>query len=113
MQIGHLPMLLDFTRDNCLPCEIMRPWIEKLGKKHSGRVAIAEINIDRPENAELGRAFSVRSIPTQIYVDARGREVARHVGLARLAQMERTLERKGFLAGARSPAPVRGRPDRR
>jgi thioredoxin 1 len=91
-----LPMLLDFTRDHCLPCEIMAPWVDELRKKHAGRVQVQEINIDRPENRELGLFFKTRSIPTQVYVDAQGREVSRHVGLATKPQMERTLEQLGF-----------------
>jgi thioredoxin 1 len=92
-----LPMLLDFTRDHCLPCDIMAPWVEELRKKHAERVLVKEINIDRPENRELGLFFKTRSIPTQVYVDAQGREVSRHVGLATKEQMQRTLEQLGFV----------------
>ncbi len=92
-----LPMLLDFTRDHCLPCEIMAPWVDELRKKHAGRVLVKEINIDRNENKELGRFFKTRSIPTQVYVDGAGREVSRHVGLATQAQMELTIEKLGFV----------------
>jgi thioredoxin 1 len=90
-------MLLDFTRDHCLPCEIMAPWVDELRKKYAGRVQVQEINIDRAENRELGRFFRARSIPMQVYVDAGGREIGRHVGLATLPQMERTLEKLGLV----------------
>jgi len=91
------PILIDFTRDHCLPCQIMAPWVDELRKKHADRVAVVEINIDRPENKSIGRFFKARSIPTQVYIDAQGREVARHVGLATKPQMERVLKRHGFL----------------
>jgi thioredoxin 1 len=94
------PMLLEFTRDHCLPCEIMAPWMKELRKEHAGRVQILEINIDRKENKPLARYFKARSIPTQVYVDARGREVSRHVGLATKPQMQRTMKRHGFLSAA-------------
>jgi thioredoxin 1 len=94
------PMLLEFTRDHCLPCEIMAPWMKELRKEHAGRVQIVEINIDRKENKPLARYFKARSIPTQVYVDERGRELSRHVGLATKPQMQRTMKRHGFL-----PAP--------
>lgn len=93
-----LPMLLEFTRDHCLPCKLMAPWTAELREKYAGRVLIREINIDRPENRDLGAFFKARSIPTQVYVDAEGREVGRHVGLATRAQMERSLARYGFTA---------------
>jgi thiol-disulfide isomerase/thioredoxin len=91
------PALLDFTRDHCLPCEIMAPWVKELRIAYGDRVEIAEINIDRPENKPLGRYFKARSIPTQVYLDAEGRELSRNVGLATKDQMERTLKRHGFL----------------
>ncbi|MBW2278439.1 MAG: thioredoxin family protein, partial [Deltaproteobacteria bacterium] len=87
----------DFTRDHCLPCKIMAPWVDELRQTHAAQVAVVEINIDRPENKPLGRFFKTRSIPTQVYVDEQGREVSRNVGLATKPQMERTLKRLGFL----------------
>jgi thioredoxin 1 len=91
------PIMIDFTRDHCLPCQIMAPWVEELRKKHAALVNLVEINIDRKENKPLARYFKARSIPTQVYVDERGREVSRHVGIATKPQMERTLKRLGFL----------------
>jgi hypothetical protein len=32
------------------------------------RAEIAQINIDRPENAMLGKYFKIRTVPTQIYL---------------------------------------------
>lgn len=91
------PILLEFTRDHCLPCEIMAPWMKQLREQHGRLVQIVEINIDRPESKPLGRFFKARSIPTQVYVDRHGREVSRHVGIATEQQMQRTMKRHGFL----------------
>jgi thioredoxin 1 len=91
------PLLLEFTRNHCLPCEIMAPWMKELRAKHAAQVKIIEINIDRAENKQLARYFKARSIPTQVYVDKSGRQVSRHVGLATKPQMERTMKRHGFL----------------
>ncbi len=91
------PMLLDFTRDHCMPCVIMAPWVAELRKQHVELVDINEINIDRPGNKELGLYFKVAKIPTQVYVDAGGVVVSRHVGLATKAKMETTLKKHGFL----------------
>jgi len=94
------PMLLDFTRDHCLPCVLMEPWLAAIREKHAAEVGVLEINIDRPPNKPLGLFFKVKSIPTQVYVDARGREVHRNVGLARQPEMEGLLKKLGFLGAA-------------
>ncbi len=91
------PMLLEFTRDHCLPCTVMAPWMAELRKQHSEQIDINEINIDRPGNKELGIYFKVAKIPTQVYVDGGGVVLSRHVGLATRAQMEATLRKHGFL----------------
>jgi len=80
-----------------MPCVVMAPWVAELRKQHGELVDINEINIDRPGNKELGIYFKVAKIPTQVYVNAGGRAVSRHVGIATKAQMETSLKKHGFL----------------
>jgi len=100
-QLGALslgrPMLVDFTRDDCLPCKLMEPWLAELRRRHAGTVEILEVDLDEKESHELAQYFKARSVPLQVYVDARGREVSRNVGLATLPQMQLKLEGLGFL----------------
>jgi thioredoxin 1 len=97
-----LPMLLDFTREDCLPCKLMEPWLAALRERHAGRIAILALDLDQPDSRDLVRFFKARSVPMQVYVDAHGREVSRNVGLATLPQMQNQLEKLGFL-GSISP----------
>jgi len=92
------PMLLDFTRDHCMPCTIMSSWVDDLQKKYAGKVGILKINIDRKENRSLGMFFRISAVPTQVYVDKTGREIKRNTGLATQVQMEKMLTGLGFLA---------------
>ena len=92
VQLG-MPALIEFSRDACIPCQLMRPWVEELRARHAGDVAVIEVNIDRPENDSLGQFFKVAAVPLQVYLDAQGREVSRNTGLATLAQMEGELSR--------------------
>ena len=95
VQLGR-PALIEFSRDTCIPCQLMRPWVEELRTRHAGDVAVIEVNIDRPENDQLGQFFKVAAVPLQVYLDAQGREVSRNTGLATLAQMEGELSRLGL-----------------
>lgn len=87
------PVLLDFSRDHCLPCDLMRPWLDELRRRHAGKVEVLEVNIDRPENRALAGFFRARSVPLQVYLDADGREVARNPGMATLPQMQIEIDR--------------------
>jgi thioredoxin 1 len=91
------PMLLDFTRKDCLPCKLMEPWLAELRRRYKGVIEILEVDLDLPENRDVARFFKAKSVPMQVYVDARGREVSRNVGLATQPQMQRQLEKLGFL----------------
>jgi len=96
-----VPALLDFTREDCLPCKLMEPWLAELRKRHAGRVAILELDLEHPDTRDVARFFKARSVPLQVYVDARGREVSRNAGLATLPQMQSQLEKLGFLESAK------------
>jgi hypothetical protein len=98
-----LPRLLVFSRDNCLPCQIMAPWVDELRRRHGTAVDVSSINLDREDNLALGRSHEVRSVPTQIYLDAKGRELRRHEGLATERDMEGILSRLGLISSETTP----------
>ncbi len=88
-----------------MPCEIMAPWVEKLRKRHEGKIGVLEINIDRPENRRLQKFFKVLVIPTQVYVNGRGEVVNTNAGLATLDEMAAALEKHGLVGKAKITPP--------
>jgi thioredoxin-like negative regulator of GroEL len=90
------PVMIEFSRDHCPPCDIMEPWVEAVKVKYAGKLDVAEINIDRPGNKELQKFFEVRAIPSIVFLDARGRIAGRLTGLSTQVQMERVIDRKLF-----------------
>lgn len=94
------PLVLVFTRDHCLPCELMAPWVQELARRHAGRVDFLTVNLDREENRELQGFFRVSGVPLQVFIDGRGREVDRHSGLATLEELGALLARRGFTPAA-------------
>ena len=86
-----IPRLLYFTRDHCLPCEIMAPWIDAIKKRYEPALEVQEVNLDRMDNRAISQALNVRTIPTQVYVGAGGRELHRHQGLATQKEMVKVL----------------------
>jgi thioredoxin 1 len=70
--------MIDLGADQCVPCKMMAPILEKLKKEYEGKAAI--IFIDVWKNNGPARRYGIRAIPTQLFFDADGREVNRHVG---------------------------------
>jgi thioredoxin 1 len=77
-QTQGLPRLVDLGRETCIPCKMMIPVLAQLRQEYAGRLNVEFINIQ--ENPDAAGAFGIKLIPTQIFIDASGKELFRHEG---------------------------------
>jgi thioredoxin 1 len=71
------PVLVDFWAEWCVPCHMVSPVVEEIGRDKGDDLQVAKLNID--ENPDVTRRFGVMSIPTlMLFKD--GKEIARVVG---------------------------------
>jgi thioredoxin 1 len=75
---AKLPKLLDLGAGKCIPCKMMAPILEELKKEYAGRMIVEFIDVWK--NPDAGKQFGIEMIPTQIFYDAQGKELFRHVG---------------------------------
>jgi thioredoxin 1 len=76
--VGKLPRLVDVGADKCVPCVMMAPELEKLKKEYAGVLEVEFVDAwKKPQAAE---SYKVRGIPTQIFYNADGKEIHRHLG---------------------------------
>jgi thioredoxin 1 len=76
----------------CPPCREMIPILEQLKKEYDGRVNIKIIDIDQqPDEVQK---YSIRVIPTQILLDADGKEIGRHEGFIPKEELIKAIEGK-------------------
>jgi thioredoxin 1 len=73
-----LPRLVDLGSTNCIPCRMMAPILEELKKEFTGRMHVEFIDVNI--NPDQARAYGIRVIPTQVFLDATGKELWRHEG---------------------------------
>ena len=90
-------MMIEFTRDYCLPCQVMAPWVAELQREHAADLDVVEVNIDREKNERFALFFAIQSVPTQVFVDASGNISSRHEGVASKEEMKRSLRRLGWI----------------
>jgi len=88
------PVVADFGRGTCIPCKMMQPILEKLQKEYEGKAEI--LIIDVSEYAALSRKYRIQLIPTQIFFDAKGKEVYRHRGFMSKADIVAQLKKMGI-----------------
>jgi len=85
--------MLDLGAKGCIPCRMMAPILADLEKEYKGRAAI--VFIDVWQYNDQAQRFGITAIPTQIFFDAKGTEVQRHVGFLDKASIEAELKRLG------------------
>ncbi len=72
------PSLVDFGAGGCGPCDRMTPILDELGKTYQEQCNVLFASVR--DNPILGYRYGIRAIPVQVFFDAQGREVYRHVG---------------------------------
>ncbi len=77
-QSTALPRLVDLGSDKCVPCKKMAPILDNLAKDYRGSLLVEIIDIMK--NPAAGEPWEIRVIPTQIFLDAAGKELFRHEG---------------------------------
>ncbi|MFA6290957.1 MAG: thioredoxin family protein [Victivallales bacterium] len=79
-ELAPLPKLVDLGASKCIPCKKMAPILEELKKEYAGVFDVEFIDVWQKENAKKAEEFKVESIPTQVFLDPKGKELWRHVG---------------------------------
>ncbi len=87
------PAVIDLGARTCIPCRKMAPILESLAGEYRGRASVLFIDV----HADKGAAdrFRVQLIPTQIFFNAQGKEVKRHMGFMDKADIVKELKAAG------------------
>ena len=73
-----LPRLLDIGASICIPCIMMAPELKELTTEYAGRLQVEFI--DTVQNPGAKQQYDAYLCPTQIFLDASGKELYRHAG---------------------------------
>lgn len=85
--------MVDLGAKSCIPCKMMAPILKELEEEYRNRAAI--VFIDVWVNPQAARKYGIRAIPTQIFYNAEGKEMARHEGFMDKASIVAELEKLG------------------
>jgi thioredoxin 1 len=70
---------LELGADRCIPCKKMQPIMKEIAAMFSDRVQV--VFYDVWKDPAPGEKYGIQLIPTQVFLDQKGKEIARHVGL--------------------------------
>lgn len=87
-------VMLELGSVGCIPCDQMRPVMEKLRKNYGGRLEVIFVDV-RKDRESAGR-FGIYTIPTQVFIDKKGKEFSRHIGYFPYEEIVPVLKRAGL-----------------
>lgn len=70
--------MIDLGADKCIPCKMMAPILAELKKEYAGTLEVTFFDVWK--EPDFARQYGIRIIPTQIFIDASGKELFRHQG---------------------------------
>jgi thioredoxin 1 len=90
----ELPKMWDFGSTTCLPCKTMKEILDPMMVDYKGKVDVRIINVY--EETELTKQFRIVTIPTQVFIDAEGKELFRHIGVYPRDSIETCFKKFSF-----------------
>ncbi len=88
------PLVIDLGARHCIPCKKMAPILESLSNEYRGRAGVLFIDVNEDQAAAL--KFRIQMIPTQIFFNAQGKEVKRHIGFMEKTDILKELKAAGL-----------------
>ena len=88
------PTMVEFGATGCVPCDMMQPILDKLRRNHSDSLNV--VFVHAREEQVLAARYGIRSIPVQVFYDASGKEVFRHVGFFAQTEVDKQLAAMGM-----------------
>jgi len=80
---------------NCIPCKMMQPVMDDLRREYPRDVKVVFYDVWTEAGRPYGRQYGIRAIPTQVFLDAEGKEFYRHEGFFPKEQLVQVLKKKG------------------
>lgn len=91
-----LPQLLEFGSKKCIACQKMAPIIEALTNDYKGVLRVEFVDVAVKEKLAMAQQHKIRTIPTQVFLDAKGKELWRHEGFISREDIEKKWQSLGY-----------------
>ncbi len=97
---NHRVMFIELGSVKCIPCRAMQPVMRSVEEKYGGQVKVVFYDVWKQEQAHFAQDYSIRVIPTQVFIDKAGKELMRHEGFLPENQIDAFLQSKGLIANS-------------
>lgn len=92
----HKVTFVELGSVNCIPCKAMQPIMKSIEKKYGDQVKVVFYDVWTKEQRKFAEQYKIKLIPTQVFLDANGKEFHRHEGFYPEEEIDKILQGKGL-----------------
>jgi thioredoxin 1 len=81
---------------NCIPCKQMQPVMKAIEEKYGDQVKVIFYDVWKEDQKKYSKQYGIKLIPTQVFLDANGKEFHRHEGFYPEAEIDKILQGNGL-----------------
>jgi len=81
---------------NCIPCKAMQKVMKAVEDNYGNQIKIIFYDVWKQEQSHYAQKYKIRLIPTQVLLDADGKEIMRHEGYFPEKEIDAFLQSKGL-----------------
>lgn len=82
---------------NCIPCKQMQPVMKAIEEKYGDQINVIFYDVWKEDQKKYSKQYGIKLIPTQVFLDANGKEFHRHEGFYPEAEIDKILQGKGLI----------------
>lgn len=87
---------IELGSDRCVPCKQMQPILKSVQKKYAEQISVVFYDVWQADQKQYADKYKVRLIPTQVFLDEKGKELYRHEGFLPEKEIDKFLKSKGL-----------------
>jgi thioredoxin 1 len=80
----------------CIPCRQMQPVMKAIEQKYGNQVKVVFHDVWTDEGSSQAEVYKIKLIPTQVFLDAKGKEFFRHEGFYPEEEIHKLLQKRGL-----------------
>jgi thioredoxin 1 len=88
--------LVELGSVNCIPCKQMQPVMKAIEEKYGEQVKVVFYDVWKDDQKKYAQQYGIKLIPTQVFLDANGKEFHRHEGFYPEAEIDKIFHGKGL-----------------
>ncbi len=93
--INYKVIFVELGSVRCIPCQQMQPVMKAIEEKYPDQVKVVFYDVWTPEGKPWATTYKINVIPTQVFLDADGKEFFRHEGFFSEEEIAKILKTKG------------------